>query len=265
MLVKHSLGIGLSLLVALLIYEGVRAQTSQDQPIFAGAISYSLVASVANKYGTVAAENTTLPECGRICGDSKKIVCIGFSWLPTVPLPETALARSTTGQCRLLVCVPDGTVEKGPARLYLRVRNSMTPQYGVFWKVPDGYTKLCTFAYAVYRTKMNFTGADEACRADGGRLLFTRTPQQHLEVNSNITRSITYWIGMADVAGNRIFRWLDGSDIGPRTEWGQDQPNNYRADTKEPQSCVILHNGVWNDEQCSKLHSYLCQILYVDI
>ncbi|KAF2358534.1 C-type lectin-like [Trinorchestia longiramus] len=238
-------------------------QHHQPHPA-AGAITYSLVGSVELMDSSVAAESDTLPQCGRKCGDRKRPTCVGFTWLSADNIDEETLADSRLGQCQLLECLPNEKVAKGSARLYLRVRNSMTPQYGVLWKVPEDYRRLCTFAYRAYQTKLNFTNADAACRKDGGRLLFTRTPAQHLEINSNLTRSVPHWIGMADVARNRTFRWLDGSDIGV-SEWGNDQPNNYRGGTGEPQSCVMLHNGIWNDEQCSKKHSYICQILFVDI
>lgn len=56
-----------------------------------------------------------------------------------------------------------------------------------------------------------------------------------------------------------------GTNIGEKKEWGKNQPNNYIGGKREPQSCVMLHNGVWNDEQCSSQHSYICQIPFVDM
>ncbi|KAF2358533.1 C-type lectin-like [Trinorchestia longiramus] len=235
------------------------------EPVAAiGAVSYSLVGSVELTDISVVADSDTLSQCGKKCSDRKRPPCVAFTWLSADNIDETTLANSSVGECRLLECVPDEKTKRGAARLYVRVQNSVTPQFGVVWKVPEDYRRLCTFAYRAYQTKLNFTNADAACRKDGGRLLFTRTLENHLEVNSNLNRSIPHWIGMADIFKNRTFLWLDGSDIGA-PKWDSDQPNNYRGGTNEAQTCVMVQNGAWNDEQCSREHSFVCQIIFVDV
>ena len=56
-----------------------------------------------------------------------------------------------------------------------------------------------------------------------------------------------------------------GSPLSGETHWGKQQPNNYLVEgTSETQDCVMLHNGVWNDEQCSTPHRFVCQIEFLD-
>lgn len=43
--------------------------------------------------------------------------------------------------------------------------------------------------------------------------------------------------------------------------WDEGQPNNYiRNGSEEDQDCTMLLNGKWNDNQCSKRQSFICQI-----
>ena len=65
------------------------------------------------------------------------------------------------------------------------------------------------------------------------------------------------WIGASDIDRNRVFRWLDGSQLA-FSDWAQGEPSDY----KQAEDCVQINdskNNMWNDIRCSAKMYFICE------
>ena len=76
-----------------------------------------------------------------------------------------------------------------------------------------------------------------------------------LSLNDSASTS-SMWIGLNDVFKEGTYQWVDKATLS-FSYWRPGQPNNARS-----QDCGTLVNGqFWDDDQCSKRHSYVCKQL----
>jgi hypothetical protein len=65
------------------------------------------------------------------------------------------------------------------------------------------------------------------------------------------------WIGLNDMATEGAFVWINGEPV-TYTNWNGGEPNN--SSGNEDCGEMSWSNGSWNDNNCSKTHTFICEV-----
>jgi len=65
-----------------------------------------------------------------------------------------------------------------------------------------------------------------------------------------------YWIDLADLQEEGIWKWVGQNVVAVYTHWLPNQPNDYGGN----QDCVLIYkSGGWDDSGCNESHHYICE------
>jgi len=115
-----------------------------------------------------------------------------------------------------------------------------------------GKNNLC---YAVSTGALNYYGADQFCKTQGGYLAEPRTQEETENLELFLLREQNYWIGLTDAADEGTFVWGTDYSSPTYTNWAMYQPDNGMG---RGDDCVILSMifGLkWHDLNCIKTNS----------
>ena len=112
---------------------------------------------------------------------------------------------------------------------------------------------------------MNYSNAESYCLSTYGTHLATIESSTD---NTNVQNAATdvgisddkVWIGYNDIDNEGIWMWInDGINDtidNTFTNWHDDEPNN--SGLGEDCAQQIVDSGLWNDDSCSKPHTFVC-------
>ncbi|CAJ1051878.1 CD209 antigen-like [Xyrichtys novacula] len=124
-----------------------------------------------------------------------------------------------------------------------------------------GWRKFQYSCYFLSTVKKNWNAARESCQIMGAELAIITRREEMRFVNNWVTKNQEPWIGLSDRGVEGQWEWVDGTPL-TTTFWGTGQPNGH---TGTNQDCVefwrkALQMGEWNDEKCSIVQTFLCEI-----
>ncbi|XP_054452124.1 macrophage mannose receptor 1-like [Anoplopoma fimbria] len=126
------------------------------------------------------------------------------------------------------------------------------------WK-PIGLRNDCYKLFSPQPSKKRtWYEARDYCKAIGGDLISIHSADELLTLPNNNQKA---WIGLSAPDSGTGYVWSDGSPL-QFQDWDDGEPNN----KNNVESCTefwMTHermSGSWNDVQCEKYHSWLCQI-----
>eukprot|EP00058_Branchiostoma_floridae_P007217 XP_002592705.1 hypothetical protein BRAFLDRAFT_67145 [Branchiostoma floridae] len=131
---------------------------------------------------------------------------------------------------------------------------------------PKGYQVFSGICYKAFRnTPKSFSDAATTCRQHGGTLAMPRDAETNAFLRSLYKGSyfMAIWFGLHDQRKEGSFEWVDGSALGTYSNWARGQPNNLRNQDCVTYWCYITNNDEWNDEECNKRFSFICQAVPV--
>ena len=73
-----------------------------------------------------------------------------------------------------------------------------------------------------------------------------------------------FWIGLSDTQTEGIFLWTSGQ-VPVYTNWSPGEPNDDKFHVSTGEDCVEIRttannvDGLWNDNPCERLKSYVCK------
>ncbi|XP_023191646.1 macrophage mannose receptor 1-like [Xiphophorus maculatus] len=111
--------------------------------------------------------------------------------------------------------------------------------------------------FRLYQNAQSWSGAQTACRKDGGDLASIR----NMEDNSFVTSELGYastdelWIGLNDIKTEGLFDWTDHTTV-TFTSWEFGKPQG----ATNQNDCVLIRgeNGNWADRDCKENHGFIC-------
>uniref|UniRef100_A0A4W6C4N3 C-type lectin domain-containing protein n=1 Tax=Lates calcarifer TaxID=8187 RepID=A0A4W6C4N3_LATCA len=104
-------------------------------------------------------------------------------------------------------------------------------------------------------TKKSWAAARHDCVQEGGDLVsITSAGEDYLK-----DLELPTWIGLSDLLVENQYAWSDGVSAVLYTNWNDKEPNNAGG----AEHCVAMTHGPlvtgkWNDDACSKNHSFVC-------
>ncbi|XP_030606959.1 macrophage mannose receptor 1-like isoform X2 [Archocentrus centrarchus] len=111
--------------------------------------------------------------------------------------------------------------------------------------------------FHLQRTPQTWSGAQRACRAEGGDLVSIRNVEDQSFVISQLgyASNDELWIGLNDRRTEGLFDWSDHSYVS-FTSWEFGKP----AVSTDGDDCVLIRgeNGNWADRSCDEQHGYIC-------
>lgn len=113
--------------------------------------------------------------------------------------------------------------------------------------------------FKFHSNPLDWNSAKNACDAQGSNLAVLNSKTKLREFpESAAPRFRWFWFGLyRDPMNKRRWPWIGGSTA-LFTSWAKGEPNNARLD----EDCVemILPSKKWNDNPCSFLRPYICEI-----
>ncbi|KAJ7316564.1 hypothetical protein JRQ81_002726 [Phrynocephalus forsythii] len=127
------------------------------------------------------------------------------------------------------------------------VCNSCTP-LGRDWTFFQG--KYYFFSYSLASWEV----ANQSCAAMDSHLVTIKSAEEEGHV-TRILKSSTSWIGLTDQVQEGNWKWVDGTDVGPKNSyWQPNEPNGGRTE-----NCALLKNSLWYDSSCKESHRWICE------
>ncbi|CAJ1052972.1 CD209 antigen-like [Xyrichtys novacula] len=128
-------------------------------------------------------------------------------------------------------------------------------------KCPNGWRGFENSCYFVSVLKKDWNQAREFCRAMSADLATVKTQETMNFVNGFYPADQEVWIGLTDDGVEGQWKWVDGTPLNT-TFWAAGQPNSHKG---TDQDCVeFWHrssgNGEWNDENCSLVQNFICEV-----
>ncbi|XP_060552955.1 macrophage mannose receptor 1-like isoform X1 [Ruditapes philippinarum] len=111
--------------------------------------------------------------------------------------------------------------------------------------------------YFVDQTQRSWYEGKIHCNETGGFLADIKSQQENLFIIENVLNVYTseMWIGGNDLQNERNWRWLDGTQFGDWTGWGQGEPGGFFLE-----NCLLLwSDNMWHDANCYWRHKSLCK------
>ncbi|KAI8521387.1 hypothetical protein Bbelb_011410 [Branchiostoma belcheri] len=116
------------------------------------------------------------------------------------------------------------------------------------------------YQFVPYFNGQSWTGARQNCQAAGGDLVSLGSPDEAGFVFQQAGRQLVYgdraWIGLREYGVEGVYSWSDQTAVS-FFNWAQGEPNDHNGE----QQCgaMFLHNGQWDDDNCGRQHSYICE------
>uniref|UniRef100_A0AAX7VPN3 Mannose receptor, C type 1b n=1 Tax=Astatotilapia calliptera TaxID=8154 RepID=A0AAX7VPN3_ASTCA len=111
--------------------------------------------------------------------------------------------------------------------------------------------------FHLQRNAQTWSGAQKACRAEGGDLATVRNVEDQSFVISQLGYASTdeLWIGLNDIRTEGLFDWSDQSHVS-FTSWEYGKPGL----STDGDDCVLIRgeNGNWADRSCDEQHGFIC-------
>ncbi|XP_054882840.1 macrophage mannose receptor 1-like [Poeciliopsis prolifica] len=111
--------------------------------------------------------------------------------------------------------------------------------------------------FRLYRNAQSWSGAQQACRKDGGDLASIRNMEDHSFITSELGYASTdeLWIGLNDIKTEGLFDWSDHTTV-TFTSWEVGKPQT----ATNQNDCVLVRgeNENWADRDCKETHGFIC-------
>uniref|UniRef100_A0A3B5ME80 C-type lectin domain-containing protein n=1 Tax=Xiphophorus couchianus TaxID=32473 RepID=A0A3B5ME80_9TELE len=114
--------------------------------------------------------------------------------------------------------------------------------------------------FRLYQNAQSWSGAQMACRKDGGDLASIRNMEDNSFVTSELGYGTPIFISIFLLVKNQdVFEWTSTVNF---QHWLDGEPNN----KNNVESCVEFssrdwdESGSWNDNQCETRNGWVCQI-----
>lgn len=112
---------------------------------------------------------------------------------------------------------------------------------------------------SLYLRGLNWDNARSYCLSFGGDLasMSNKSEMDFVYSKSSKARNEHYWIGLNDRQNESLFVWSDGTPYNRSvySNWYRNEPNDRAGD----EDCVELLRRRWNDDNCKKEYSYICE------
>ncbi|XP_017071967.1 uncharacterized protein LOC108108426 [Drosophila eugracilis] len=113
----------------------------------------------------------------------------------------------------------------------------------------------CKLIYIEHRGYQTWTSAEEHCRQMGGHLATIQNDYDFNAINSQLEESISYWLGVSDIAKEGEFVSIASGKRSPFFKWKAGQPNNLENN----ENCVDIYKGHMYDSNCDEEQSFICE------
>ena len=162
----------------------------------------------------------------------------------------------------MILELPDGIqdqVNSGSVLIELEVDTRVEEGWAeqVFYKeLKEGEVTFQERIFTLHKTGKNWIEAEAECQREGGHLASVTSE----EVNGELARlagDYKVWLGARREAGK--WSWSDNSTWGRYTKWSHKQGNDGDG------SCVTFYGKGWDDDPCTTMHLYICQVEYTSL
>lgn len=123
---------------------------------------------------------------------------------------------------------------------------------------PDYWKRFNTSLYAIFFRAKPWEHAEGFCRSMDAHLVKIETRAEGVNIGSLINElnsSKVHWIGLTDIEVENLWKWSDGSSLGPHRPWaGRKTPANFT-----PSDCVGLYGIPWHLIDCSRKQKFICE------
>ncbi|XP_035682632.1 C-type lectin mannose-binding isoform-like [Branchiostoma floridae] len=167
----------------------------------------------------------------------------GFPQIPDVPQPSPTPTTS----------IEDVNVTQGKTEFQTSTQGYWNPSTA-------GYTERGGSFYKVFRTRKNYTSAQQTCEADGGHLAVANTEAINNFIVQQISGRNDSWIGLNNKNSEGTWMWADGTRLAgcAFSNWAPKQPS-----MNQGQKCVQMWSSrryKWDNTLCHRLKYFTCQI-----
>lgn len=134
----------------------------------------------------------------------------------------------------------------------------LTRHFIFFIGCPDYWKRFNTSLYAIFFRAKPWQHAEGFCRSMDAHLVKIETRAEGVNIGSLINElnsSKVHWIGLTDIEVENLWKWSDGSSLGPHRPWaGRKTPANFT-----PSDCVGLYGIPWHLINCSRKQKFICE------
>ncbi|XP_078679567.1 collectin-10-like [Branchiostoma floridae x Branchiostoma belcheri] len=115
--------------------------------------------------------------------------------------------------------------------------------------------------FKAFDTSKTFSGAANACGADGGTLAMPRDAETNTflaSMSKSVSHIWAFWFGLHDRREEGRFQWMDGSALGSYRSWAPGQPDSDDGN----EDCVLYSTSQkdkWHDGNCHHRAYFICQ------
>ncbi|XP_019625320.1 PREDICTED: CD209 antigen-like [Branchiostoma belcheri] len=126
---------------------------------------------------------------------------------------------------------------------------------------PEGYTMWRGTCFKAFDTSKTFSGAANACGADGGTLAMPQDAETNTflaSLSKSVSHIRAFWFGLHDRREEGRFQWMDGSALGSYRSWAPGQPDSHDGN----EDCVLYptsQKDKWHDRNCHQRAYFICQ------
>ncbi|XP_060540657.1 asialoglycoprotein receptor 1-like isoform X3 [Pantherophis guttatus] len=176
-------------------------------------------------------------------------------------LTQTVQQEVTNLQAKMMVQVEIqlDTLEKNSRALHCEIIE-MKSNGSKSGCCPRGWVNFRSSCYWTTQSTDTWQGAKKDCEDKKAHLVILNSADETDFVKRHRQGSNT-WIGLTDSSGD--WKWVDGSaySVDPK-DWDVGQPDHwYGHGSGGGEDCAhIISNGLWNDNVCSRMFPWVCEM-----
>ncbi|XP_005378976.1 PREDICTED: C-type lectin domain family 4 member A-like isoform X2 [Chinchilla lanigera] len=143
------------------------------------------------------------------------------------------------------------------------VKSDSTIQEKVWSCCPKDWKSFSSHCYFISTDSQSWNESRENCSRMEAHLLVINTKEEQDFIIENLQIDSTYYIGLSDPEGRRLWQWVDQTPYDETVKfWQEGEPNN------EKEQCVELNyfrygKWGWNDVPCHHSKRTICEMMKI--